>query len=155
MNQKAPKRPRRVSLRSPFILPAVGLFACLIAFAVLLAVLSPAPPRTVMMATGAPGSAYAEFGERYRELLARHGVTVQLISTNGAVDNLHMLGDVSSGVSIAFIQFCLAYSSQTPELVSLGTLFYEPVWLFVRGGPPRSAAEMLKGRRVSIGPKGS
>ncbi|HWH49183.1 MAG TPA: TAXI family TRAP transporter solute-binding subunit [Burkholderiales bacterium] len=142
-------------MRSPFILPAVGLFACLIAFAVLLAVLSPAPPRTVMMATGAPGSAYAEFGERYRELLARHGVTVQLISTNGAVDNLHMLGDVSSGVSIAFIQGGLAESAQTPELVSLGTLFYEPVWLFVRGGPPRSAAEMLKGRRVSIGPKGS
>ena len=108
MNQTAPKSPSRVSLRSPFLLPAVGLFACLIVFAVLLAVLSPAPPRTVMMATGAQGSVYAEAGERYRELLARHGVTLQLIPTNGAVDNLRMLGDASTGVSIAFVQGGLA-----------------------------------------------
>jgi len=107
------------------------------------------------MATGAPGSAYTEFGERYRELLARHGVTLQLVPSNGAVDNVRLLSDASSGVSIAFVQGGIADATQAPELISLGTLFYEPVWLFVRGGPPRSAAEMLKGRRVSIGPKGS
>jgi TRAP-type uncharacterized transport system substrate-binding protein len=155
MNQTTPKRPARVSLRSPFVLPAVALFACLIAFAVLLAVLSPAPPRTVKMATGAPGSAYAEFGERYREHLGRHGVTLQLVPTNGAVDNVRMLGEASSGVSVAFVQGGLAEAAQTPELVSLGTLFYEPVWFFSRVDVSRASASLLKGRRVSIGPKGS
>ena len=155
MNQTTPKSPGRVSLRSPFLLPAVGLFACLVAFALLLAVLSPAPPRTVMMATGTPGSAYAEFGERYRGLLARHGVTLQLVPTNGAVDNVRMLGDASSGVSVAFVQGGIADAAQAPQLVSLGTVFYEPVWIFSRVDLPRTRTDMLKGRRVSIGPEGS
>jgi TRAP-type uncharacterized transport system substrate-binding protein len=149
------KMPRIVSWRSPFLLPAIGVFAFLVAFAVLLAVLSPAPPRTVQMATGAEGSAYAEFGERYRELLARHGVTLELVPTNGAVDNVRKLNDSKSGVSVAFVQGGFADAAQAPDLVSLGTVFYEPVWLFIRGDLPRASADMLKGRRVSIGPEGS
>jgi len=149
------KMPRIVSWRSPFLLPAIGVFAFLVAFAVLLAVLSPAPPRTVRMATGAEGSAYAEFGERYRELLARHGVTLELVPTNGAVDNVRKLNDAKSGVSVAFVQGGFADAAQAPDLVSLGTVFYEPVWLFIRGDLPRASADMLKGRRVSIGPEGS
>jgi TRAP-type uncharacterized transport system substrate-binding protein len=142
-------------LRSPFFLPAVGVFAFVVAFAVLLTMLSPTPPRTVMMATGAQGSAYAEFGERYRALLARHGVRLKLVSTNGAVDNVRMLGDASSGVSVAFVQGGIVDAEQAPELLSLGTVFYEPVWLFIRGDLARASAGMLKGRRVSIGPEGS
>jgi TRAP-type uncharacterized transport system substrate-binding protein len=155
MIQTTAKRPGRVSLRSPFFLPAIGVFAGIVAFAVLLAVLSPAPPRTVMMATGAQGSAYAEFGERYRELLARHGVRLELVGTNGAVDNVHRLSDAKSGVSVAFVQGGIADAALTPELVSLGTVFYEPVWIFSRGDLPPASAGMLKGLRVSIGPEGS
>jgi TRAP-type uncharacterized transport system substrate-binding protein len=107
------------------------------------------------MATGAEGSAYAEFGERYRELLARHGVTLELVPTNGAVDNVRKLNDAKSGVSVAFVQGGFADAAQAPDLVSLGTVFYEPVWLFIRGDLPRASADMLKGRRVSIGPEGS
>jgi len=146
---------RIVSWRSPFLLPAIGVFAFLVAFAVLLAVLSPAPPRTIRMATGAEGSAYAEFGQRYRELLARHGVTLELVPTNGAVDNVRKLNDATSGVSVAFVQGGFADAAQAPDLVALGTVFYEPVWLFIRGDLPRASADMLKGRRVSIGPEGS
>jgi len=142
-------------LRSPFFLPAVGVFAFVVAFAALLTMLSPTPPRTVMMATGAQGSAYSEFGERYRALLARHGVRLKLVSTNGAVDNVRMLGDASSGVSVAFVQGGIVDAEQAPELLSLGTVFYEPVWLFIRGDLARASADMLKGRRVSIGPEGS
>jgi TRAP-type uncharacterized transport system substrate-binding protein len=155
MIQRTAKKPGRVSLRSPFFLPAVGVLAFVVAFAVLLAVLSPAPPRTVMMAAGAQGSAYAEIGERYRELLARHGVKLELVATNGAVDNVRRLSDAKSGVSVAFVQGGIADAALTPELVSLGTLFYEPVWIFSHGDLPRVSAGMLKGLRVSIGPEGS
>src|SRR4051812_12830515 len=155
MNQTRKRMPGRKSAKSPFLWPMIGLFSFLFAFAVLLAVLSPAPPRTVLMATGTQGSAYAEFGERYRELLARHGVKLELVSTNGAVDNLAKLNDPNSGVSVAFVQGGIADAALGPELASLGTLFYEPVWLFVRGTLPRAAVPMFKGRRVSIGPEGS
>ncbi|MFN0038864.1 MAG: TAXI family TRAP transporter solute-binding subunit [Burkholderiales bacterium] len=155
MIQTTAKKPGRVWLQSPFFLPAIGVFAGFVAFAVLLAMLSPAPPRIVMMATGAPGSVYAEIGEHYRALLARHGVSLQLVPTNGAVDNVRLLGDESSGVSVAFVQGGIVEAAQAPELLSLGTVFYEPLWFFSRGDLPRTPANMLKGRRISIGPEGS
>jgi len=143
------------SLRPAFLFPGLVALGCLVAFAVLLAVFSPAPPRTIVMATGTPGSAYAAFGEQYRDLLARHGVTVELVATNGAVENLRRLSDAGSGVSVAFAQGGLTDSRQSPDLESLGTLFYEPVWIFYRGKLPSNAAAFFKGRRISIGPEGS
>jgi len=71
------------------------------------------------------------------------------------VDNVRKLNDAKSGVSVAFVQGGFADAAQAPDLVSLGTVFYEPVWLFIRGDLPRASADMLKGRRVSIGPEGS
>jgi TRAP transporter TAXI family solute receptor len=144
-----------MSFRSPFLLPGLGVLACLVAFAVLLAVLSPAPPHTIRMATGAPGSAYAAFGEQYRDVLARYGVKADLVETGGAVDNVRMLSDANSKVSVAFVQAGVTNAENAPELESLGTLFYEPVWIFTYGKVPANAAELLHGKRVSIGPEGS
>jgi TRAP-type uncharacterized transport system substrate-binding protein len=153
--QKSSANPGQILSRSPFLLPGLGVFGCIVLFAVLLAILSPAPPRTIVMATGAPGSAYTGFGEQYRDLLARHGVKVDLVATKGAVDNIGRLRDPTSGVSVAFVQSGLTDVEHSPELESLGTLFYEPVWIFNRGELPPNAAALLKNRRISLGPEGS
>src|SRR5882672_6480996 len=139
-------------LRPAFLLPGLGVFFAIVAFAVLLAVLSPAPPRVIKMATGAPGSAYAAFGEQYRNVLARYGVKAELVETGGAVDNVRLLSDGNSRVSVAFVQAGVTDAEHAPELESLGTLFYEPVWIFTRGKVPTKAAALADGRRVSIGP---
>lgn len=154
-SRKIPDGSYPVPIRSPFLLPGLGVLACLVAFAVLLAILSPAPPKVIVMATGSPGSAYAAFGQQYREVLARYGVTVDLMETNGAVDNVRRLRDSRSDVSVAFVQAGVTDAEQAPELESLGTLFYEPVWIFTRGDMPANAAALLNGKRVSIGPEGS
>lgn len=153
--RKIPDGSYPVPIRSPFLLPGLGVLACLVAFAVLLAILSPAPPKVIVMATGSPGSAYATFGQQYRDVLARYGVTVDLMETNGAVDNVRRLRDPKSDVSVAFVQAGVTDAEHAPELESLGTLFYEPVWIFIRGDVPANAAAMLNGKRVSIGPEGS
>lgn len=147
--------PSQMPTRSAFVLPGIGVLVCFVAFAVLLAVLSPAPPRVIQMATGQAGSAYAEFGERYREQLARYGVEVKLIPTNGAVDNVARLNDPKSGISVGFVQSGITNATQSPKLESLGTLVYEPVWIFYRGELPANATALFKERRVSIGPEGS
>ena len=152
--RKIPGNPNQI-IRSPLLLPGLGVFGCIVLFAVLLAVLSPAPPRTIVMATGTPGSAYAAFGEQYRDLLARHGVKVELLETQGAVDNIGRLRDSASGVSVAFVQSGLTDAEHAPELESLGTLFFEPVWIFNRGVLPPTAVALLKDRIFSIGPEGS
>jgi TRAP-type uncharacterized transport system substrate-binding protein len=117
--------------------------------------LGPFPPRVVVMSTGASGGAYDELARRYQTILARSHVELQLVQSAGAVQNLQRLNDPRSHVSVAFVQNGLTSEAQSPDLVSLGTIAYEPMWLFYRGTPPGLHLEGLRGRKVSIGPEGS
>lgn len=119
-----------------------------------LAALRPLPERTLTMATGPEGSAYRVYAERYRALLAKQGVTVRLVPTEGALDNLTRLRDPGSGVSAAFVQAGTTTEEQSPGLVSLGTMFYEPLWIFCRCDTQGLEMKDVLGRHVSIGPAG-
>src|SRR4029079_12938514 len=87
----------------------------------------------VVMATGPAGSAYDVFARQYREILAREGIDLRLEASGGSVENLRRLNDPRGGVSVGFLQGGLTDKQQSPELVSLGTMFYEPLWFFSRG----------------------
>ena len=112
------------------------------------------PPRELVMATGAEGGANYELGIRYREILAKEGVKLQLKPTSGSLENLRYLRDPRSGVSVGFIQGGTTTRKDAPELESLGTVFYEPLWLF-RRSEIEEGMQALRGRRLSIGPEGS
>jgi TRAP-type uncharacterized transport system substrate-binding protein len=116
--------------------------------------LRPTPPRSVAMAIDPEGSYSAELGNRYRELLARDGVELRLVPTAGAVESMARLRDPKSGTSIAIIPAGISNHQASPELVSLGTLFYEPLWLFSRGQHVESL-EQFRSLRISIGHEGS
>jgi len=126
---------------------AILLAAALFIFATL-------PPRTVTMATGPAGGAYHELGLRYREVLARSGVRLRLVNTTGGLDNLARLRDRRSGAHAAFIQSGTTTKEESPNVESLGTLYFEPLWLFFRSGIG-DGIERYRGRRISIGPEGS
>jgi len=112
------------------------------------------PPRTIVMATGAEGGANYELGIRYREILAKAGVKVQLLPTTGSMENLMQLRDPRSGVDVGFVQAGTTTRKVSPGLESLGTIFYEPLWLFIRSEIGNDI-QALRERRVSIGPEGS
>ena len=115
--------------------------------------LYPAIPRVIVMATGAAGGAYSEYGEQYREIFARQGVQLTLLHSSGSVDNLAMLRHQDLGASIALAQSGLTDREHSPELVSLGTVSFEPVWIFWRGEQaPPTQLEQVRGKRISIGP---
>jgi len=113
------------------------------------------PPHTIVMATGAEGSDYREYGERYRAALASTGVEVKLRPTAGAVESLSLLLDPNSGVSVALIPGGTIDAKHASELESLGTMFYEPMWLFHKREFESLALDALRGRKISIGPEGS
>jgi TRAP-type uncharacterized transport system substrate-binding protein len=113
------------------------------------------PPRTIVMATGPKGGAYAQIGLRYREILGRSGIDVTLLPTGGDFENLAQLRDPHSGVSVAFIQGGSTTQKESPDLVSLGAVFYEPLWLFHQRELDVDGLNGLRGRKVSIGPVGS
>ncbi len=112
------------------------------------------PPRTIIMATGPAGGANYELGARYRDILTKSGVKVRLRPTSGSLENLRLLRDPKSGISVGLLQGGAAEGAETSGVESLGTVGYEPLWLFHRNGIGGSLGA-LAGQRVSIGPEGS
>lgn len=152
-----------IATAGPFLLLALVLLA--LAYWVL----DPTPPRKVVLATGVDQGAYAEFGRRYVQFLKQHGITVELRPTNGAAENLRLLRDAASGVDIAFVQGGADERERRPadeeedSLVSLGSLFYEPVWIFYREDSAKrllksdslTSLAQLPGWKLNIGARGS
>jgi TRAP-type uncharacterized transport system substrate-binding protein len=112
------------------------------------------PPRKIVMATGSEGGAYSEVGELYRAALG-DDVEVRLVQTAGSPENLALLLDPHSGVSVALIQGGTVGAKDTSALESLGTLFYEPLWWFHRSEIRDVGVAGLLGRKISIGAEGS
>ena len=114
----------------------------------------PAPPREIVLATGEVDGAYQSFGKRYVEVLARHGITVKLKKTAGSVENLELLA-ADTGVHLAFVQSGLAESHADPGVMALGSVYFEPLWLFVRDDLQIKHLGDLAGARVTVGVEGS
>jgi TRAP-type uncharacterized transport system substrate-binding protein len=133
-----------------------GPIAVILAVALWIALkfVQPAPPRSFVMTTGAPDGAYHLFSERYRAVLARQGITIELKPSAGAVENLKRLTDPNSGVAAGLVQGGLA-PADVSGVESLGAMFYEPLWIFYRGDKRLERINDLAGRRVAIGAAGS
>ncbi|HXM83383.1 MAG TPA: TAXI family TRAP transporter solute-binding subunit [Burkholderiales bacterium] len=148
----------------PFLLIGLGLLVT----AYLL--LDPAPPKRVVLATGPEQSAYAAFGKRYQAELQRYGIRVELRQTLGSRENLRLLRDEKQHVDMAFVQGGSSEATRPVDedksgvpLASLGSLTYEPVWIFYRAEAAKrlnkdSALRQiadLRGWRVNTGVRGS
>jgi TRAP transporter TAXI family solute receptor len=117
--------------------------------------IQPPPQRVVVISTGGEAGAYHAFGKRYQAYLARLGINVQLRTSAGAIENLKRLRDPSSGVSVALMQGGIAGKDEVDGLVSVGRMFYEPLWIFYRGSETLDHLGQLKGKRIAVGPDGS
>jgi TRAP transporter TAXI family solute receptor len=116
---------------------------------------NPAPPRTITIAAGHPGGAYHLFAERYRSLLAAEDITLNILDTAGSVENIRLLEDEASTIDLAFIQGGSTAGRQTGDLTSLGSLYFEPLWVFYRGATRLERLTDLHSMRVAIGEPGS
>ncbi len=115
---------------------------------------APAPPREIRIATGtAPDSAYTLAAEAYAQRLQATGFRVRRLATQGSVDNLALLR--AREVDVALVQGGIADPVRDQGLESLGAVFAEPVWAFLRGESGARRLADLRGRRVAIGPQGS
>ena len=115
----------------------------------------PAPPGSLSMTTGMEGGSYAVYGEWYRQILAREKVRLDLLPSSGSVENLRRLKDKSFKVDVGFVQGGTSSSSEAPNLLSLGAIFYTPLWVFYRGPETYDDLSQFKGKRINIGMEGS
>ena len=113
----------------------------------------PAPPDRLTIASGGTTGAYYAFARKYKAILAREGVELDIKVTSGSVQNLEMLR--TGKVDAAFLQSGVAKPQKSDELISLGSLYFEPLWVFHRADAEIDLLRSLRGRRLAIGGVGS
>ena len=180
-------RPVTMLMETFGLSPAVAVaIVTIIAAICLLAVIwfvESAPPRTLTLTSGPTGSTFRQFADSarnqksYLPILARHGVTLQVLPSEGSQENLQRLEDPHSGVDIGFVQSGPAGSEiQRPGpagapagavpdgmtrdakldcLISLGSIAYQPLWIFYRSPTRISRLSELAGKRIAVGDLGS
>ena len=117
--------------------------------------IAPAPPSRIVMTVGQEGGAYEGLAKELQTALAQSGIKLELRTTQGAQDDLRLLNDAGSGVTLAVIQGGVAADADGENLMSLASLYREPVWVFYRQGMKVDRLSALKGHALSIGPQGS
>jgi len=145
-----------IALRELTIVILIGAVIIGGAFMIAFHFVRPAPPSRFVISTGYETGAYHLYGQRYRELLAREKIEVELRPSTGSVDNLKRLLDPESGVDVALIQGGVAPPADVGHgLVSLAALYYEPLWIFYRADTDLTRVAQLDGKRIAAGPEGS
>ena len=132
----------------------LAMVVVVIGFVVAYQFVGPAPPQRIVLATGQDGGAYQLYGERLAAYLAEEGIETELRATAGSVENLALL-DAGDGVDIGFVQGGLAELEPTDNVMAIGSLYLEPLWLFVSADSAPMFVDALAGRRVAIGAPGS
>jgi TRAP-type uncharacterized transport system substrate-binding protein len=117
--------------------------------------IKPAPPDRLLIASGGDGGAYQRFAAAYRPLIERYGIKFVEVPTAGAVENLALLRDPTKELDVAFMQGGLGAGDDATGLVSLGSIYYEPLWVFYSGNEVIDNLAQLKGKRIAIGGEGS
>ena len=130
------------------------LLLSLIAATVAFVFLRSAPPTTLTLTSGPKGSSFANVAEQYRKILAREGVTLKILTSQGSRDNLARLEDDKQDVDVGFVVGGETAGHDTAHLVSLGSLSYQPMMIFYRG-KPKDLISDFKQHRLDTGLEGS
>ncbi len=128
----------------------LGLAICTL----ILMLMNFAAPTTLTIASGPPGSAFEKSAKKYQSILAREGVTLKILPSQGSMDNFKKLSDARQNVDVGFVLGGEVPAAETGDLVSLGSISYQPLMIFYRGKPKHLLSD-FKGLRLDIGQEGS
>ncbi len=114
-----------------------------------------APPTTLTITSGDEGSVFHRNAKRYAKILAREGVTLNILPSKGSLENLRRLSDPKFKVDVGFVQAGVAKDQNTENLVSLGSIAYEPLYLFCHAEKAYKLLSQFEGKRLAIGEQGT
>jgi TRAP-type uncharacterized transport system substrate-binding protein len=114
-----------------------------------------APPNKIRFVSGPDGSGYRNQADKYQKILARDGIKLEILPSRGALDNLDQLANRAAKIDVGFVQGGLAEGRELPHLVSLGSVYPQPLMVYCRASEPVELLSQLKGKRLAVGPEGS
>jgi TRAP-type uncharacterized transport system substrate-binding protein len=113
-----------------------------------------AAPTSITITGGPKGSSFERNAEKYKALLAKQGVAVTVMPSDGSVDNLKRLTDPTNPAEIGFVLGGEVGTADISHLMSLGSVSYQPLMIFYRG-EVRNLLSDFAGQRLDIGQQGS
>jgi TRAP-type uncharacterized transport system substrate-binding protein len=117
--------------------------------------IDPAPPRTIVIAVSKHNSDYHAFAQLYGALLSREGIQLEIRDAEGPIQILDELRSEHPKVDMAFLLGGTASAESSIGIASLGSVYYDPLWIFSRSGHKIVHLSSLKGKRIAIGTPGS
>ena len=131
------------------------IFICLVVITATFWFIHSAPPDKIIMTSGDDNTRFFKMAERYKKILARSGVTLEILKSEGSLENLERLEDPHFRVDIGLVQTGVAKGFNIDNLVSLGSLAYEPLYIFYRSDKPLDLLSRFNGKRIAIGEEGT
>lgn len=119
--------------------------------------LKPFPFTGISIATSYKGGDWYQFGEGAISLLKERGINLEVVATSGTIENAEELNDPKSKVNAGFVYAAALSKDQQKGLYSLGSISYDPVWIFYRNELANKITTIqdLSKYRVSLPPKKS
>lgn len=114
-----------------------------------------APPLTIIITSGDAGSLFQRNAGKYAKILARKGVTLKILPSAGSFENLERLVDPKFKVDVGFVRSGVAKGQNIDRLMSLGSVSYEPLYLFYRASKPFALLSDFTGKKLAVGEKGT
>ena len=136
------------------VIMGIVLLITLVAIIAILMFMGSSTPNTITITSGPVGSILQKNAEKYKQILAKEGVTLKVIPSDGSVDNLKKLINPKVKVDVGFVLSGEVNGADISHLVSLGSVAYQPLMIFYRG-KVKSLLSDFKGLRLDIGPEGS
>ena len=119
--------------------------------------LDPFPDRNIYLATSYQDSDWYQFGAHASDYLKENGLNVSVETTDGAAENVARLLDPKDPVNAAFTYGMAITEAQGKGIYSLGSIGYEPIWIFYRQSKVGNLQDLnqLANYRIGLGPKQS
>ena len=109
------------------------------------------PPTTIRLAAGRAGTGHGLAGEELKAILARSGVNVVLVDTQGSEEKLNRLTSAGpDAIDAAVLESGHQGAKSQKGVANLGAIYLEPIWLFGHNLPPGDDIQRLIGKRLAI-----
>ena len=129
--------------------------ALLVSLGIGLAIFVPAPPKFIRIAAGNEYSSSFVTANRIKNEIEKNGIKVEVVKTAGNLDNVALLEQPESKVSLAIIQSGTFKQANHPKLESLANLYLTPLLVIYRKDSFQKKPEFIRDfidQRISIGP---
>ena len=134
---------------------SAALLICVVTVCGIFWFLRSAPPNTLIITSGPEGSIFQTNAIKYASILTRNGVKLKILTSQGSQENLLRLNNPAFHVDVGFVQGGITNGITVSNLVSLGSVAYQPLLVFYRSATPIELLSGFNGKRLAVGQPGS